>query len=507
MNRPLRHVLTLLLGCFTILFVQLNRIQVFQADEIKENPANTRTIQREFDQPRATITTADGVVVAVSEPATSGPFEHQRRYPEGELYAHTVGYVSFTIGAEGIERGYADAITGRTPSQQLSDLTDLIDGQNDVGTVVLSLDDRLQRTARDALGDRVGSVVAMDPRDGSVLALWSYPSFDPNPLASNDSNDVNAAYSELLEADGNPLRAAAYREIFFPGSTFKIVTAAAALDNDVATLTEPVWPTVTEYTPPLTTRPIRNFGGSSCGGDLAAILARSCNAAFSQMAAEDLGPTRMVSAAEGFGFNADVPFDVPGGAASVFPTDYGAEVEAPTPDVPAGVYENTPKLAQTAIGQNDVAATPLLMAMMVAAVAGDGSVPTPHAVAEIQRSDGSTMSRVQPGPWRQATDAASAADLRQALIGVVEGGTAASAAVPGLVVGAKTGTAQLGTDPPRSHAWIVGFAGRTEDEPEIVVAVLVESQVGSDQTGGRVAGPIAQQMFEAYFADPDGDEN
>ena len=212
MNDSLRHVMVVLLGCFTLLFLQLNRTQIFQAEALKDNPANTRTIQQNFDRNRALIVTRDGVVVAISESDSTTTFRHQRSYPEGELYAHTVGYVSFTVGAVGVERSYNTEITGQTPQQQLADLTSLLDPDPESGTLTLTLDHDLQEAARRALGDRPGSVVALDPRTGAILALWSWPSFDPNRIAINNGIESNNAYSELLAANGNPLRARAYRD-------------------------------------------------------------------------------------------------------------------------------------------------------------------------------------------------------------------------------------------------------------------------------------------------------
>jgi peptidoglycan glycosyltransferase len=235
MNRPIRHVVLVLLGCFTLLFVQLNRVQVFQAEALVANPANTRTIQRDFDRPRGQIVTRDDVVVAESVPNPGGTFAEQRNYPQGELYAHTAGYVSFTFGAQGVERQYNDALIGRTAAQELSGLTDLLGGTNPIGTVRLTLRDDMQRLAREQLGDRKGSIVALDPANGEIYAMWSWPSFDPNRIAQND----NEAWTELVNTDGNPLRAKAYRDIFFPGSTFKVITAAAALEAGAVTPTAP----------------------------------------------------------------------------------------------------------------------------------------------------------------------------------------------------------------------------------------------------------------------------
>jgi peptidoglycan glycosyltransferase len=255
------------------------------------------------------------------------------------------------------------------------------------------------------------------------------------------------------------------------------------------------------YTPPLTNRPIRNFGGGSCGGDLEDLMRVSCNTGFARMGAELLGPDRMIATAEAFGFNQELPLDVPAAATSRFPRDFGRRLEAPTAEHPGGIYENSAALAQTAIGQNDVAASPLHMAMVAAAVANDGRMMRPHLVDRVLDPTGEVVETVEPEVWKVATSPESAAELRHAMIGVVTDGTASRLAVRGLEIGGKTGTAQLGTEPPSSHAWIVAFAGRPGSPPELAVAVLVQAQPGaSEQTGGTVAAPIARAVIERYFA-------
>ena len=497
MNRPIRHVVLVLLGCFTLLFVQLNRVQVFQAESLVANPANTRTIQRDFDRPRGQIVTRDDVVVAESVPNPGGTFAEQRNYPQGELYAHTAGYVSFTFGAQGVERQYNDALIGRTAAQELSGLTDLLGGTNPIGTVRLTLRDDMQRLAREQLGDRKGSIVALDPANGEVYAMWSWPSFDPNRIAQND----NEAWTELVNADGNPLRAKAYRDIFFPGSTFKVITAAAALEAGVVTPTAPEFEPAETYLAPLTERTISNFGGSTCGGNLVELLVVSCNTAFAQMGAELVGPGPLVDTAQRFGFNQTPPLDLPLAVASEFPTDFGSQVQSPTEEIPAGVFENTPIVAQASIGQNDVSATPLQMALVAAAVSNGGVAPVPHVMLTIEDFEsGNQTDGFENGTWLRAMDEATAANLTQAMIEVTERGSGQGASVPGVVIGSKTGTAQLGTDPPASHAWMIAFGGRANERAELAIAVLIEGDEGSvDQTGGGVAAPIVRALFTQFF--------
>lgn len=501
-DRNIRHVLIVLLGCFLLLFIQLNRVQVVDAESLRQHPANTRTVQRDFSRPRGIISTADGVVVARSV-ETDGPFELLREYPEGDLYGHVAGYLSFNIGADGVERSFNDELVGRTPALQLSGLAGILGTDDSTGQVVLTLRHDMQTSARDALGDQRGSVVMMDPRTGDILAMWSNPSFDPNRLSSHDGQAVNEAFVELVEADGNPLRGKAFRDIFFPGSTFKVVTGATAVESGIVRLDSPVFDVTTEYTPPLTSRPISNFGGSPCGGPLIDLLRQSCNTGFAFIGAELLGPERLSRQAQAFGFNIVPPLDIPGAVASRFPTDYGSEQRAPSVETPAGVFEDTPGLAQASIGQNEVAATPLQMALVAAAVANEGEIFAPRVVGEIKNSKGETVSTPNPQIWQQPILPATASEMRLAMLAVVEDGSGARAQVADVEVGGKTGTAQLGTEPAQSHAWFIAFAGRPGFESELVVAVLVEAtEENPDQTGGSAAAPIAQTLIEQYFAAP-----
>ncbi len=502
MNRPIRHVVAVLMGLFTILFIQLNRIQVIDADELQTNDANTRTIQRDFNKQRGRILTADEVVVASSTPTPGEFFDYQRTYPQAELYAHITGYWSSIFGAEGVELTFKDHLIGASPSQELRGLTNPLDGRDPIGDIYLTIDHDLQKTAREALGNRRGAVVALDPVSGAIRAMWSYPSFDPNRMAANDGALANEAWTELVNADGKPLLSKAYQEIYAPGSTFKVITAAAALEANVATLDVPAFAAVDSYVAPLTSHSIRNFGGSTCGGNLVQLLVVSCNAGFAELGAEFVGPDRMVATAENFGFNNTPELDLPAPVASRFPDDYGSQVQSASDESPAGVFEDTPLLAQAAIGQYEVAATPLQMALVAAAVANGGPVPQPHVVAEVRDVEsGRTTDSFGGRKWRDAMSTDRAIDLTKAMIEVVETGTAKSAAVPGVLVGAKTGTAQVGTDPPRSHAWMIAFAGQPEQAPELAIAVFVEGVEGSaDQTGGGTAGPIVRSILEQFFS-------
>ena len=483
MTRQIRALGLGLIVCFVILFVQLNRLTVFQAATLNDNPNNTRDILRDFSQPRGSVTTADGVVIARSV-ASNDRFEFQREYPEAALFAHITGFYSFTLGSSGVEKTYNDELAGRTSDLSFQELGDLFVDKDRVGDLTLTVQADLQRVAAEQLGQREGSVVALDPRTGEILAMVSFPSYDPNVLANHDTTQAAIA-QELLDASPEkPRLSRAYQERFFPGSTFKVVTATAGILRGGVTADAPVYPVSSAYTPPGTVRPIRNFGGASCGGALFEILRVSCNTAFAQMGVET-GPDPMIEVSESFGFNQAVPIDLTSPARSNFPTDF---------------ERNLPALAQSSIGQNDVAATPLQMAMVAAAVANGGEVMTPHVLRDVRDPDGNVVDTYDPEIWTTAMDQPTSDLMREAMRGVVESGTATGLAVPGFDVGGKTGTAQLGTDPPRSHAWILGFAGPEGEQPTIAVAVIVEGQPGaSEQTGGQVAAPIAQAVLAAHL--------
>ena len=485
-----------LIVAYLVLFLQLNNIQVRQADRLNNHPENFRNVQRDFDQPRGLIASADGVVLAESVPTPDGAYERVRRYPETDLFGQITGYLSLEFGADGVERALNDELAGKTRAQQFSDLRDLFVDRDHTGDVTLTLRRDLQAVARDSLGPHRGSVVVLDPRSGEALVLWSWPSFDPNQLSTDDLDAARSAREALLADPSNPLLAKPYRETYAPGSTFKVVTAASALQAGVATLREPVFPVSDGYVPPASSAPLGNFAGGSCGGNLVEILRDSCNTAFAELGAEVVGPDRMVATAVDFGFNTPPPLDLPGVEPSRFPTDFGALISGP--GGARSVYENSAALAQSSIGQNDVAATPLQMALVAAAVANGGRIATPHVLREIRDREGKVVRAVKASVWREAVSAATAAELRQAMEAVVEDGTGRSLQFPGFVVGAKTGTAQVSADSDATHAWVIGYAGQPGRAPALAFAVVVEAEPGgAQQTGGGVAIPVARPVLEA----------
>ena len=480
MDRSIRRLGVFLMVLFCALFAQLNYIQAWRAPDLNTKPGNTRPVDQSFSRPRGTVSTADGVVISRSV-KSNDRYEYQRDFPQGELYASMTGYFNYSFGATGLERAYNEELSGRTTGQQVKSIGDLFVDKDRTGNLKLTVRSDVQAVAKAALGNQKGTVVALDPKTGGVLALWNWPSFDPNKLSGHNLDAAERAKAFYEAAPGNPLLAKSYREIYPPGSTFKVVTGSAAVETGAVTPTAPVYPTLTALDVPGTQRDLPNFGGNPCGGTLFPILARSCNTSFAQMGL-DLGGPALLAGAQSFGFNQTPPFDLP----------------AVTSNFPADFSDNQPALAQSAIGQNSVAATPLQMALVAAGIANDGVIMEPHVVDEIRDGEGDLVRRLDPTQWKRAVSAQTADIMRQGMREVVANGSATRLQIAGLDVGAKTGTAQFGRAPLKSHAWVIAWAGPAGQAPTVVVAVLVEGQDGaSEQTGGRVAAPIAKQVIEA----------
>jgi peptidoglycan glycosyltransferase len=471
--------LGLILGVsFCLLLAALTRLQVVDASKLQNDPRNTRGLTESFSSDRGSIQTVDGVLLATSDPS-GDEFKRQRKYPEGAVFAPVTGYLSFTYGAEGAERAFNQDLTGGALPKGDDALRQLFQKSRHARDVTLTINAKVQRTAAQALGDRRGAVVALDPTTGGIIAMVSSPSYDPNPLAAHSQDAVRAAYEGLLDDTNKPLVSRAYRDRYPPGSTFKVVTASAAFDHN-PDITRKVYPTLKRLPLPHG-QSLGNFGGESCGGTIADLLRVSCNTGMASVGL-DVGTQNMEAEASAFGFGTRPPLDLPATAVSVFgdPTKLRAQAF----------------LAHSAIGQEDVSATPLQMALVAAAIANGGIIMKPHVLDHTSDDKGDIISKYKPSEWRTATSGATSAVLKQMMIDVARSGTATRAQIPGITVGAKTGTAQTGTAN-ESHAWLIAFA--PAEAPKVAVAVIVERQQGSGDaaTGGRVAAPIAQQVMKA----------
>jgi penicillin-binding protein A len=482
-NRQIRGLGVTLIVLFAALFVQVNYLQIFAADRLNNHPANTRAIVRDFSRPRGVIQTAEGVVLARSVP-TEGEFERLREYPEGELFAHITGYLSFSFGGQGVERTYNAQLVGRDQQSDITKLSDLLVRRELTGDVTLTVSKRVQQVAAEQLGQRKGAVVAVNPKTGAILAMVDYPTFDPNRLSAHSQSAVRAAWEELNADPDKPLLSRAYRERYPPGSAFKVVTAAAALATGSASIAQPVYPSLSALPLPNSGgQSLANFGGGTCGGNLVEALRVSCNTAFAQLGM-DMGADKLAGTAGDFGFRDEPPVDLPFAATSVFP-----EASAFDRDVPG--------LAKSAIGQQDVSATPLQMALVAAAIANDGVIMKPHVVSEIRNDQGEVIEQHRPEQWKRAVSPSVAAQVKEMMVGVVERGTGTAARIPGVQVGGKTGTAQTGLD--TNHVWFISFA--PANDPQIAVAVMLENiPVANEATGGGLAAPIARAVMQAALA-------
>jgi len=479
-NTPLRRVATVMLVMFLALMASATWVQYVQAPSLNADSRNVRTLYREFGNARGPIVVA-GEAVAQSVKVDDS-FGYQRQYADGELYSAVTGFYSIVNGSSQLEKAANDQLTGRGDQLFFSRLRDLVTGRKPEGAAVeTTILPAAQRAAREGLGDQQGAVVAIEPATGRILALVSTPGFDPNALATHTSADAAKAYQDLLAADGNPLRSNATLEIYPPGSTFKLVTAAAALESG-AYDEDSELPAPVRLDLPQTSATIGNFGGGGCGGDpitLADALRVSCNTAFAQLGM-DVGADALREQAERFGFGSPLTVPVPV-VASRFPQD---------PDAP--------QTAQSAIGQFDVAATPLQMAMVAAAIANDGRLMRPYLVERVRAANLSVVAQTEPELLSTAVSPGTAAQLTDMMLGVVSSGSGTAAKIPGVQVAGKTGTAQT-TDEAAPHAWFTAFA--PAQSPQVAVAVLVEhgGSAGSEATGGRVAAPIARAVIQAVL--------
>lgn len=505
MNRRIRRLGIGLVALFGLLFAQVSYIQVFAAGEIAGNPANARRqIIAEYKVERGQIITADGTVIALSEPTTgNATLRYARHYPDGPLFAGITGYYSQAYGRTELEQSMNSYLSGDAPELAVSTLADLVLGRpKKGGHVITTIDARLQRVASDALGSLSGAVVALDPSNGDVLVMVSNPTFDPNELSSQDTDAIRAAWERLNADPRTPLLSRANDELFPPGSTFKMVTASAAIESGHGL--DSVWPNPHELDLPLTDETIQNFGGGSCPGGATTTLltafTNSCNVIFGEVGLE-VGAERLADQAHAFGFCQTDPPEETGCLDPTIPF----EIPFATGRFPVASYfeGNDPLVAISAIGQDNVLANPLQMALIASAIANGGTMMQPRLVKEIRDPQGRVIRDFPAELYGQTISPDTADDMRTMMVNVVASGTGTAAQIPGVVVAGKTGTAQHGGPDTAPHAWFICFAPAGPDEvPTIAVAVIVldGGDLGSEATGGQVAAPIAKQVLEAYLA-------
>ncbi len=449
MNVQIRRLGIALLVLFGLLFAQLNNLQFRQASRLSNDPRNTRAIVIDFSRERGRILAADGTVLADSIP-TDDALKRLRRYPEGPLYAPVLGYFSFNYGSDGAEREFSAELAGRKVT--INNLDDLLQATPQTNDVTLTIQPAVQRAAAAALGNRRGSVVAVDPRTGAVLAMVSFPTFDPNTLAAHDLKAVQRAWTGYQTDPGKPMLPRPYRERYSPGSTFKVVTASAAIGSrpDLAAKS---YPQLGALDLRGTNRDLPNFGGSTCGGALPDLLRVSCNTGFGQLGL-DLGGAALRDEALSFGWEERPPLDLPAPAVSGFPD--------------LAELRSQPQIATSAIGQLDVSASPLQMALVSAAVANGGTIVQPHVLSRVTDMQGQVVRTAETKAWKQPMTAQDAARLKDLMVGVVQRGTAGRASVPGVAVGANTRTPPTtGDNPHTGQTAIDPRAGPRVSEEEV----------------------------------------
>jgi len=489
MNKKIRQLAFGLMALYVLLFVAMNYWQVGRASELNGRTDNYRAIRREFDRPRGEIITADGVVVARSVPTPQGSeFPYQREYPTGGLFAGVTGYYSFGFGATQVEFTQNSVLTGQTAQQYIGNLQDIVSGGDGTGTVRLTLRNDLQEVARNGLAGRDGAVVMVDIHTGAVLAMYSEPSYDPNLIAGFDFDAAGETLRALQEDDRDPLLSHAYQLRYMPGSSFKVITTGIGLESGALSLDMTPFERLTQWTPPQTSNPIQNYGGTNCGGDLREVFRRSCNIPFAQTAL-NIGIPGMIAGTQAWGLEQPVPIDLPRPAASTF-----GNVD--------NLDQQLPLVAIRGFGQQEVQMVPQHMAMVAAAVANNGAMMKPFVVGATLDSRDGVLTVHEPERWLTPISPQTAAVLNELMQGVVTDGTASCClGIPGIPIAAKTGTAQLNNsgEPQRSNAWIIAFA--PADNPQYAVAVMLEGTNAeiSASTGGHLAGPIAQDMLEAVF--------
>ena len=483
MNRELKRISILALLMFVTLLVSSTIIQYVQAEALAADPRNSRTLYESYSVERGPILVA-GDPMAFSQPSADF-FRFQRVYANGPLYAPVTGYIPVNGEATGLERSLNAYLSGQSSSQFFDQLNRLISGQDPMGaSVEVAIDPVAQQAAWDALGDYTGAVIVTEPATGRILAMVTKPTFDPNSLAVHDGEQVQATYDALLADPNDPLfNRATGGDMNPPGSVFKLVVTAAALESGRYT-PDSTFPNPSEYTLPGSTSVVRNSSGGSCGGGatvtLADALRLSCNIPFAELGVE-LGDSAIREQAEKFGFN--------------------NEFEIPTATEPS-VYPRGLDDAQTALsafGQGEVRATPMQMAMVSAAIANHGVVMRPNLVDEITAPDFTPLQEFEPVEYGRAISEATAETMVRMMVNGVENGAASNARIDGVSVAGKTGTAENGEDDPYT-LWFTGFA--PADSPQYAITVVVEDGggLGQEGFGNLIAAPVAKQVLEAVLS-------
>jgi len=474
MNRPLRKVVIAALVMFGALLVNANVVQVGQASSLKNNPHNVRVLYSEYSHQRGPIVAGKSAVA--TSVATQDALKYLRTYGRGPIYAPITGWYSLTYGFSGIEQAENSILSGNSDKLFVKRISDYFTGrQPQGGAVVLTVNPKVQQVAYNAMAGKRGAVVALDPRTGAILAMVSTPSYNPSNISTHSSATNTRWWNAYMHDPAQPMLNRAISQTYPPGSTFKVITTAAALSSGKYNPDSEI-PAPNKLTFP-NGKPLANFAGETCSPSqresLRDALRQSCNTAYAKLGIA-VGSDAIQKQAQAFGFGQSLQIPMTTAKSNV-PLEHDA-----------------PFVAQEAIGQHDDAVTPLQMAMVAAGIANHGIVMKPYLVAQERAPDSSVLSQTQPQELGRAVSEGVAAQLTSMMQTVVQSGTGTAAQIPGVAVAGKTGTAQHGG--PAPYTWFISFAPAAN--PQVAVAVVVEN-TDPHGTGGTVAAPIAKQVMEA----------
>lgn len=475
MNKPIVRLYGLVLVLFAVLVAFTSRWSVFEASSLRTSSLNKRSVLEQQRIDRGEILAADGTVLAHSVRGREGVYH--RTYPKGSLFAHAVGYSFVDLGQTGIEQYRNPALSGQEGGGVRS-ILDQLQGRKPTGdNVQTALRPDAQRVAISALGEHEGAVVALQPRTGEVEVMASSPSYDPNSLTSA------SAFQRLAHDPSSPLVNRATQFGYAPGSTFKVVTASAAIDSGRFTPQS----TVSGRNEVLVSGvPLKNDNNESFGQiTLVEALVHSVNTVYAQVA-EQLGKQTLARYMSRFGFGRKPRLDYPADQMSVSGEYLNGRLLAPTgEEVDVG---------RMGIGQDKLQVTPLQMAEVAAAVANRGVSMTPHLVNAVVEPDGHVVQRISPKVQSVVMSPSAAVSVTKMMEAVVREGTGVSAQIPGVTVAGKTGTAETQIGAAINNVWFVAFA--PAQAPTVAVAVTLKGVPGQ---GASFAAPVARQVIEALL--------
>jgi peptidoglycan glycosyltransferase len=481
-NQAIRNSWIAAIAMFALIFGALSYVQVVGADELKANAWNKRTLLQNYCNDRGAIIVG-GTPVAESVPASES-CKFQRVYTQPELYAGITGYFSKNYGATGLEASMNDVLAGSSDQLFLDRIGQLFLGNQPKGaSVELTIDPRIQKLAYDLIPDgQQGSIVVTNPKTGAILAMVSKPSYDPNLIATQDPVAEAANYNAINKIPGinlNPLVSGPTGALLAPGSVFKLVDTAAALSSGKYNKDSEL-PNPPELTFPGIQYKLPNYAGGNCytrtTASFAFALQQSCNTPFASIAI-DLGEKAVADHAAKFGFGQDL----------------GDQLKLDYATKPFPQNLDQAGLAQSAIGQRDVRATPLLINLMTAAIANDGVQMQPDLIKAVRSPDLRVISEPKPQALRTSTTPENARQITEWMTSVVSQGIGRGAAVPGVQVAGKTGTAELGNG--LNNSWFTGFA--PANDPQVAVTVVMQDV--DITTGAQLTSPNAKKIFEAVL--------